>query len=96
MLYRLFENRKNHKGNSYEETVNAAGIINSAIGTGLANGVKAVFTSSENKPATKKDIKDLIFQVQKRYQPVKKMRPNSDGTIPYYDTLLKTVRYFKY
>ena len=47
-------NPENNTGNSYEETVNAAGIINSAIGTGLANGVKAVFTSSENKPATKK------------------------------------------
>ena len=86
-------NPENNTGNSYEETVNAAGIINSAIGTGLANGVKAVFTSSENKPATKKDIKDLIFQVQERYQPVQNMRPNPDGAKPYYDMAQKAVVY---
>lgn len=88
-------NHKNNTGNSYEETVNAAGIINSAIGTGLANGVKAVFTSSENKPATKKDIKDLIFQVQERYQPVKNMRPKPDGSKPFYDMAQKAVVFFQ-
>lgn len=86
-------NPENSIDNSYEETVNAAGIINSAIGTGIANGVQAVFTSSENKPATKKDIKDLISQVQERYQPVNNMRPKPDGSKPYYDMIQKTVLY---
>lgn len=86
-------NTENTTGNSYEEKVNAAGIINSALGTGLANGVQAVFTKSENKPATKKDIENLISKIQERYQPVRNMRPKSDGTLPFYDMVQKTVLY---
>jgi len=84
---------ENTTANSYEDKVNAAGIINSALGTGLANGVQAVFTKAENKPATKKDIENLISKIQERYQPVRNMRPNPDGTMPFYDMVQKTVLY---
>jgi len=79
--------------NSYEEKVNAAGIINSALGTGIANGVQAVFTKPENKPATRKDIQDLISQVKERYIPVMNMPQHADGTKPYYDTVQKAILY---
>jgi len=86
-------NNENSTGNSYEEKVNAAGIINSALGTGLANGVQAVFTKSENKPATKKDIQDLISKVQERYLPIINMPSKPDGTRPFYDTVQRAVLY---
>ena len=86
-------NTENSTSNSYEEKVNAASIINSALGTGLANGVQAVFTKSENKPATKKDIQDLMFQVKERFMPITNMPQQADGKRPFYDTVQKAVLY---
>ncbi|MFV8226221.1 hypothetical protein [Christiangramia aquimixticola] len=86
-------NPENNTGNSYEETVNAAGVINSALGNGLANGIQAVFTKNENQPATKKDIQNLLTQIQERYKPIKNMRPNPDSTMPFYDMVQKMVLY---
>ena len=68
-------------------------MINSALGNGLANGIQAVFTKTENKPATKKDIQNLLTQIQERYKPIKNMRPNPDGTMPFYDMVQKMVLY---
>lgn len=77
----------------HEETVNAAGIINSAIGAGIVEASKAIFTHPENKPATKNDIKNLISQVQERYKPILNMPPNVDGTKPFYDMVQMAVLY---
>ena len=84
-------NSENNTGNSYEETVNVAGITNSVIGAGIVEVSKAVFTRSENNPATKKDIQNLLSQVQERYKPIMNMRPNPDGKKPFYDIHLKAV-----
>ncbi|MEO2126848.1 MAG: hypothetical protein ABGW91_01695 [Christiangramia sp.] len=84
-------NLENNNGNSYEETVNVAGITNSVIGAGIVEVSKAVFTRSENKPATKKDIQNLLSQVQERYKPIMNMRPNPEGKKPFYDINLKAV-----
>lgn len=86
-------NLENNNSNSYEETVNAAGIANSAIGTGIVEVSKALFTKAENKPATKKDIQNLLFQIQERYKPIQNMRPNPDGSRPFYDMVQKIVLY---
>jgi len=84
---------ENTTANSYEDKVNAAGIINSALGTGLANGVQAVFTKPGNKPATRKDIQDLISQVKERYLPILNMPQHADGKRPFYDTVQRAVLY---
>lgn len=86
-------NEENHRVNSYEEKVNAAGILNSALGAGAVEITKAFFTSPDNKPATKKDIQNILSQVQERYRPVKNMTTKPDGTMPFYDMVLKTVLY---
>ncbi|WP_034889660.1 hypothetical protein [Gillisia sp. Hel_I_29] len=80
--------------NSYKEKVNTAGIINSAIGAGAVELSKAILTRPENKPATKKDIQDLVSKIQERYQHVNNMPTNARGERPFFDSTTRNVLYF--
>jgi len=79
--------------NKHKETVNAAGIINAAIGHAAIDISKSLFTREENKPVTKKDIQGLLSTIQERYKPIINMPTKNDGTKPFYDTVQKAVLY---
>ena len=75
------------------ESISAAGIGNAAAGNILADGLKALLTSSENKPATKKDIADLKALFTRRYFPINNLAKNQFGQSPFYDMDTKNVVY---
>lgn len=75
------------------ESISAAGIGNAAAGNILADGLKALLTSSENKPATKKDIADLKALFTNRYLPINNLAKNQFGQSPFYDMDTKNVVY---
>jgi hypothetical protein len=61
-----------------------AGVGNAAAGTLAVEAIKSIFTSEENKPATKKDIQNLVNKFQ-RHLKVHNMNPNFNGQLPYFD-----------
>ncbi len=74
------------------EKMSLAGVGNAAAGTFAANLLNNVFTSGENKPATKKDLKNLEQKLN-RYQKITNLPPNTLGQTPYFDMELKKVVY---
>jgi hypothetical protein len=75
------------------ESVSAHGIGNATIGTLAADGLKSLFTSQENKPATKGDLKNLTNKIIKRYHLVKNIPKRLDGALPYFDIETNEVIY---
>ncbi|MBL7559858.1 hypothetical protein JAO71_08590 [Olleya sp. YSTF-M6] len=75
------------------ESISAIGIGNAAAGNILADGLKALLTSSENKPATKKDILDLKSLITQRYLPINNLEKNQHGQSPFYDIETKSLVY---
>lgn len=76
-----------------EETINAAGIGNAAIGSVIVEGAKHFLTHPENRPATKGDLDRLEISLKSRYHPVINLANNIDGTKPYYDNITKKLVY---
>ena len=76
------------------EQVSASGVANSAIGTGIVELAKNIFTPEENKPATKGDILKLGASL-KRYHQIKNLPPNSIGQFPYFDLHTNEVIYLR-
>ena len=68
-----------------KESISAIGGDNAALGTLAADDLKPIFTSQENKPATKADLKNLTNKIIKRYHLVKNIPKRSDGALPYFD-----------
>jgi hypothetical protein len=64
-----------------------AGVGNAAVGNLAVEAIKSIFISEENKPATKKDIQNLVDKFQ-RYRRIHNMQPNCNGQLPYFDLLL--------
>ena len=54
-----------------------------------------VLTKEENRPATKKDVKDIIAALKQKHFIVKNMQPKPDGSIPYFDIQTCTILYVK-
>lgn len=75
------------------ERISAVGIGNAALGTLAVDTAKAIFTSEDNKSATKGDLKRLAVEINARYHRVKNMSPRSDGALPYYDFDTRNVVY---
>ena len=79
------------------EKVSIAGVGNAALGTLVADGTKAVvkhlFGSAQNDPATKGDIQELKNLLNKRYFPVKNLKPDAWGDFPYFDMVTSTIVY---
>lgn len=76
------------------EKISLAGAGNAAIGTLAVNLATTLFTSEENKPATKKDLKSMVDSLKKRYHPIMNIPLKQDGAKPYYDIETKRIVYF--
>ena len=76
-----------------KQTVNAADITNAAIGTLAVNTLIGALTNNENKPATKKDLVEIVKALKGRYHLVKNGEPLADGRKPYYDIIKQELVY---
>jgi hypothetical protein len=65
--------------------MSVAGIGNATAGTLAADGIKALLTANDNKPATKGDLKKLVLEMNGRFHLVKNIPPRTDGALPYFD-----------
>ena len=74
------------------DTMSRAGVGNALVGSALVELGKSVFTSEENKAATKKDIKNLEKKIG-RYHRILNMKPRLDGKTPYFDMATLKVVY---
>lgn len=66
-----------------------------AAGTLAVNIATNLFTREENKPATKKDIKEIKSLLMNRYNSVKNVPPRPDGARPFYDMQTQSLVYLK-
>ena len=78
------------------EKMSWAGVGNAAAGTLAVNMISNLLTNDENKPATKKDIKEVKNLLITRYHQIKNMQIDIYGNIPHYDMETKNVVYLKY
>ncbi|MEC4005881.1 hypothetical protein OX283_014520 [Flavobacterium sp. SUN052] len=77
------------------EKMSLAGVGNAAVGTLAVNALANLFTSEANKPATKKDIDNLLNKLKQRYYPIFNIPLRQDGAKPYYDIETKNFVYIK-
>jgi Fe-S-cluster-containing dehydrogenase component len=77
------------------ETMSWAGVGNAAAGTLAVNLATSIFTKEENKPATKKDIKEVKNLLMTRYHNIKNVPNRSDGARPFYDVQTQSMVYLK-
>lgn len=75
------------------EKMSLAGVGNAAAGTLAINALTSMLTKEDNKPATKKDIKDIKNLLVTRYHEIKNMKPAQNGHIPFYDIQTKQIVY---
>lgn len=75
----------NFKNKDKVEAMSVSGIGNATAGTLAADGIKALITHSDNKPATKGDLKNLVSEINGRFHLVKNIPPRIDGALPYFD-----------
>jgi hypothetical protein len=73
------------------EKMSWAGFGNAAAGTIAVNVATNLFTSEENKPATKKDLMNLENKLKQRYFIVKNIAPKPDGSVTYFDIQTNTI-----
>lgn len=76
------------------DQISVSGVANSAIGTGIVELTKNIFTAEENRPATKGDILKLGASL-KRYHHIKNLPPNLMGQIPHFDLYTSNLVYLK-
>ena len=77
------------------EKMSFAGVGNAAVGTLAVNLATNLFTNEENKPATKKDLKNLVSSLKQRYYPILNIPIRRDGAKAYYDMETKSFIYLK-
>ncbi len=69
-----------------KEGMSLAGMANAAAGAATVEVVKNIFTTQDNKPATKKDIKELkAILTGTRYFPINNFQNDAYGRKPFYD-----------
>lgn len=79
-----------------KDEISVAKIASAAAGNLIADGAKAIFTSKENKPATKGDIDELLQKLKgKRYYLINNLEYTENG-YPYFDIENNEVVYYKY
>jgi hypothetical protein len=86
------EGNSDHKK---KKTINFVGIGNAAIANVTTDVLKNFFTSEDNKPATKGDLKKLLAQFKSRYDKIENMPKKLDQTEAYFDNEKKVVVYLK-
>lgn len=77
------------------DKISMAGVGNAIAGTAIVKIAEAIFTSDDHKPATKKDIREIINTLKQRYFSVKNMPSQQNGTYPFFDILSNIVVYLK-
>ena len=77
------------------ETMSWAGVGNAAAGTIAVNLATSIFTKEENKPATKKDIREVKNLFMTRYHSIKNVPIRPDGARPFYDLQTQSLVYLK-
>ncbi len=77
------------------EKMSLAGVGNAAAGALAIQLATNLFTSEENKPATKKDLQNLIASLKQRYYPIMNIPITQDGSKAYYDMETKNIVYLK-
>lgn len=77
------------------EKMSWAGVGNAAAGTLAVNLVANLLTKEENKPATKKDLKNLASSLKQRYHLILNIPIRHDGAKAYYDMETKNFIYIK-
>lgn len=70
------------------------GIGNATAGSLAADGIKALFTTPDDRPATKGDLKALAKKSE-RYHKVVNLPPRADGTFPYFDMETNKIVYLR-
>ena len=85
---------KKEKANKIEK-MSLAGIGNAAAGSLAINALTNLLTSEANKPATKKDIDNLLNKLKQRYYPILNFPDRQDGAKPYYDIETRNYVYIK-
>ena len=78
------------------EQMSLAGIGNAAAGTLAVTALTSLLTNTQDKPATKGDINNLLHQITQRYYPILNSVQGKDGTKPFYDMDTKTIVYLKH
>jgi hypothetical protein len=81
--------------NNQIDKMSFAGVGNAAAGTLAVNTLTSIFTKEENKPATKKDLKEIKDFLLERYHEIKNMELDSYGNVPFYDMETQTIIYLK-
>ena len=77
------------------EKMSLSGVANAAAGVATVKLIESIFTSDENKHATKKDIRELKELFISRYLPILNVPPNNLGEYPFVDLQLKHLVYLK-
>lgn len=90
------ENTDDKKEKLKIDKMSWAGVGNAAAGALAVNALAHLLTKEENKPATKKDVKEIKELLLQRYHEVINMQTDIYGNIPHYDMETKTVVYLKY
>jgi len=78
------------------DKMSLAGVGNAVAGTIAGNALTSLFTSEENKPATKRDLQNLINNSKQRYYPILNVPMRLDGAKPFFDLETKKLIYFKF
>ncbi len=76
------------------DKMSLAGVGNAAAGALAVKALTNLLTSEENKPATKKDIRNLELKTTRRYYPMIGEPKNALGKQAYFDTLHLIKVYF--
>jgi DNA-directed RNA polymerase subunit RPC12/RpoP len=87
------EDKKNLEQKS--ETMSWSGVGNAAAGALAVNIATGLFTKEENKPATKKDIREVKNLLMTRYNSIKNVPNRPDGARPFYDLQTQSMVYLK-
>lgn len=77
------------------ESMSWAGIGNAATGALAVNIATSFLTKEENKPATKKDIKEVKNLLMTRYHSIKNVPNRPDGARAFYDLQTQSIVYLK-
>lgn len=77
------------------EKMSLPGVANAAAGAAIVKLAENLFTSEQNKHATKKDIRELKELFISRYFPILNVPPNNLGEHPFFDMQMKHLVYFK-
>ena len=81
------------------EKMSLAGVGNSIAGNLIADSIinvaKTIFIKEEDRPATKKDVTNILKALNEGCHPISNMPNRYDGAKPFYDYDTQTIIYLK-